>query len=168
LTVFTYRADRLVEQRSTGGPGDDLYFANGGVVEGSGVEAEVEARLARGVNAYIGYTFTSVHDVVNERVFSNSPRHLSKIGVQLPIADFHLGLEGQYIGPRLSLGGEEVEGAFVPNVTLTSPARRRVSFSISINNAFNTSYADPGAEEHLQQAIPQDGRTLLARVRVKF
>jgi iron complex outermembrane receptor protein len=169
VTIFTYRVDRLVEQRSQGlESGDDLYFANGGVVEGNGFEAEVEAKLPRGISASFGHTFAKVRDVVNDHVFSNSPRHLSKLGVQIPIASFYVGVQGQYIGRRLSVGGQEVDGAFVPNVTLTSPTRRNVDFSISINNAFNTSYADPGAEEHLQQSIPQDGRTLLARVRVKF
>lgn len=169
LTVFTYRADHLVEQRSLEtGIGDDLYFVNGGVVEGKGAEAEVEAKLPRGINASFGHTYASVRDVVNARPFSNSPRHLSKLGVQVPIADFFLGVEGQYVGKRLSLAGEPVAGAFVPNVTLTSPAGRRLDVSIGLHNMFNTAFSDPGAEEHVQQSIPQDGRTLLARVRVKF
>lgn len=169
LTAFTFRADRLIEQRSLGlDDVDDIYFANVGVVEGNGVEAEVETRLPGGLNASFGHTFAKVRDVVNDRVFSNSPRHLSKLGVQIPVADFYIGIEGQYVGERLSLAGVPVDGAFVPNVTLSSPAGRRFDVSIGMYNAFNTAYADPGAEEHLQQSIPQDGRRVLARVRVRF
>jgi hypothetical protein len=37
-----------------------------------------------------------------------------------------------------------------------------------VNNVFNHSYSDPGGEEHVQRAIQQDGRTVLARLRVNF
>jgi iron complex outermembrane receptor protein len=109
-----------------------------------------------------------VRDAVNDRGFSNSPRHLSKVGVQIPVAGFYVGIEGQYAGERLSLGGVPVDGAFVPNVTLSSPAGRRFDVSIGMYNALDMDYADPGAEEHIQQSIPQDGRRVLARVRVRF
>ena len=169
LTVFTYRADDLVEQRSLQtGIGDGLYFLNGGVVEGKGGEAELEAKLPRGISAYFGYTFARVRDMVSDRPFSNSPRHLAKFGAQIPIADFFLGVQGQYVGRRLSLMGQQVAGALVPNVTLSSPAGHRLDLSIGVHNTFNTAFSDPGAEEHVQQSIPQNGRTLLARVRVKF
>jgi hypothetical protein len=51
---------------------------------------------------------------------------------------------------------------------LTSPADRKLDFTLSVYNALNTSYADPGGEEHTQRVIPQDGRTMLARFRVRF
>ena len=52
--------------------------------------------------------------------------------------------------------------------SLTSPTGRRMEFTLGIYNVFNHSYSDPGAEEHVQPSIPQDGRTALARVRVRF
>jgi iron complex outermembrane receptor protein len=97
---------------------------------------------------------------------SNSPRHISKIGAQVPVSRLMLGFEGQYVGARLALDGERLPGFFVPNVTLTSPLSRMLEVTVGLYNAAGTRYADPGAEEHRQNTIPQDGRTLLARVRV--
>jgi outer membrane receptor protein involved in Fe transport len=45
---------------------------------------------------------------------------------------------------------------------------RRVELAAGLYNVFDTSYADPGAEEHVQTLIPQDGRTAMLRVRVRF
>ena len=60
------------------------------------------------------------------------------------------------------------EGVFVPNVTITSPKRRRLELTVGVYNLSDTYYADPGGEEHVQQSISQDGRTSLARLRVRF
>ena len=38
----------------------------------------------------------------------------------------------------------------------------------ALYNALNQSYADPGSEEHLQNAIGQDGRTLRIRLMARF
>jgi iron complex outermembrane receptor protein len=99
---------------------------------------------------------------------SNSPRHLSKVGLQVPIASFFVGIEGQYVGKRLTLSGESLPGFFVPNVTLSSPAAHRLELTLGVYNVFDHAYSDPGGEEHFMQSIPQDGRTVLARVRVRF
>jgi outer membrane receptor for monomeric catechols len=99
---------------------------------------------------------------------ANSPRHLSKLGLQVPISSFFVGVEGQFVGERLTLDGEPLARYFAPNVTLTSAAARRVDFSFGIHNVFNHAHSDPGGEEHLQRSIPQDGRTALVRARVRF
>jgi hypothetical protein len=51
---------------------------------------------------------------------------------------------------------------------VTSPAGRRFEVRLGLYNASNTTYSDPGAEEHLQRAIQQDGRSAMAKVRVRF
>jgi hypothetical protein len=43
-----------------------------------------------------------------------------------------------------------------------------VDVMLGLYNAFAHAYSDPGGEEHLQQSIPQDGRTVIARVRARF
>ena len=57
---------------------------------------------------------------------------------------------------------------FPPNITLSSRAEGSLTFSISVYNAFDHAYSDPGAEEHLQAAIRQDGRTVLFRIGYGF
>lgn len=166
VTAFRYDASNIIEQAAT--ETDDLYFTNVGGVEGSGLEAEVEVKLARGLSSRFSHAYTRALNAVSRAPMSNSPRHLSKLGVQIPVATFFVGFEGQYVGERLTLGGETLDAFFTPNLTLTSPAGQRIGFTVGVYNAFNHTYSDPGAEEHTQQSIQQDGRTVLARVRVAF
>lgn len=170
VTAFRYDASRIIEQqRLATGSLDELYFANVGDIRGSGVEAEVEAKLSSGLAVRVSQAFARVNDQFNGAAVSNSPRHVSKIGLQIPVSRrVSLALEGQYIGERLTRGGESLNGFFTPNITVTSSADRRIALTIGVYNAFNHAYSDPGAEEHLQQSIRQDGRTVLARVRVAF
>jgi outer membrane receptor protein involved in Fe transport len=170
VTAFRYDAENIIEQRSlVGGDGiDDLYFLNSGGVLGKGIEAEIETKLPAGFSARFSQTYAQAEDHLTGAQYSNSPRHLSKVGVQIPIRSLYLGVEGQYVGARLTLQGEPVDGFFLPNITLTSPFGRRLDLSLSVYNAFNAAYSDPAAEEHVQRTIPQDRRTFLAKVRVGF
>jgi outer membrane receptor for ferrienterochelin and colicins len=167
VSAFGYNVSALIEQGTVSTlAGDDLYFANVGDVEAVGLEGEIETRLARGVNLRFNHAAIRTRDTSTRAPVSNSPRHISKIGAQVPVSRLMLGFEGQYVGARLALDGERLPGFFVPNVTLTSPLSRMLEVTVGLYNAAGTRYADPGAEEHRQNTIPQDGRTLLARVRV--
>lgn len=168
VSGFTYTVDGLIEQRSVNSENlNALYFANGSGMRGTGVELEVESRFDSGLVASASHTVTRVTDTASGERVSNSPGHLSKAGLQVPVRAFMLGVDGLYVGSRLTLAGEPLGGFFIPSVTLTS-TRRRVNVQVGIYNVFDRQYADPGAEEHAQQAIGQDGRTALARVRFAF
>jgi outer membrane receptor for ferrienterochelin and colicins len=168
ITAFGYHARQIIEQGTVvTANGADLYFRNVGTVKGAGVEAEIEAKLAGGVNGHFSQTYVRTHDDNGEAVW-NSPRHLTKIGLQVPVSSLFVSVEGEYMGERLTIAGEPLQGSFVPNVTLTSPPGKKLDFTFGVYNVFNTSYSNPGGEEHVQRSIPQDGRTVLARVRVGF
>jgi iron complex outermembrane receptor protein len=170
FSVFGYNASDIVElgTDTTIVDGEPLFFDNVGDVEGLGVEGEIEARLAYGMSARFNHSAVRTrHTATGDRV-SNSPRHISKVGLQVPVSRLMLGIEGQYVGERLTNTGEALAGFFVPNVTLTSPINRMIEVAVGVYNAFDGRYADPGAEEHRQRFIPQDGRTFLARVRIGF
>ena len=169
VTAFAYDADQIIEQRrQDGGTTNELYFLNVGAIRGVGIEAEVDAKLSNGISARFSQTFARVRDQITRAPVSNSPTHLSKVGVQIPVSRLFVAVEGQDVGERLTLGGEALDGFFASNIVLTSPAGRRIGFTLGVYNAFNQTYADPGAEEHVQPSIRQDGRTVLARVRVGF
>ena len=168
VSAFDYRVDEIIEQSALDDTGADLYFRNAGSVEGSGVEAEVEVKLARGLSSRLSHAYVRAHNAVSGVAVSNSPHQLTKLGLQIPAGVFFLGIEGQYVGERLTLAGEPLKGSVVSNLVLTSPPARRFSFTLGLYNVFNHSYSDPGAEEHVQQAIAQDGRTARARIRVRF
>lgn len=168
VTAFEYHAQDIIELASIDGQGVEFYFANAGGVESSGVEAELEARLPRGISARISHSYTRARHAGEDVPVSNSPTHLAKLAFQIPIARMTLGLEGQYVSERLTIRQETLPGVFLPNVALTAPIGRRLELTAGIYNAFNASYSDPGAEEHVQRSIPQDGRTALVRARVRF
>ena len=169
VTGFGYRTDRIIEQGTFDTPaGSELFFRNVGAVEGAGIEAEVEIKLARGLSSRVSHTYVRARDAVSHTAVSNSPRHLSKLGVQIPIATIFAGVEGQYVGERLTLGRESLTGFFTANATVTSPVGRHLEVSVGLYNIFDYTYSDPGGEEHRQQSIPQDGRTALARLGVRF
>ncbi len=166
VTAFDYDMQRIIEQRSTDAA--DIYFENAGGTRGRGIEAETEARFDNGVVARASHTFTRVRDRERDQPVSNSPAHLSTISLHVPLSRFVVAVEGQRVGERFDLGGSPIEAFFAPNFTVTSPASQRLGFSLSLYNAFNRLYGDPGAEEHLQPSIRQDGRTLQLRVHVRF
>jgi len=71
------------------------------------------------------------------------------------------GVEGQYTGRRLTLDGQHAGSYTVVNLTLVT---RRIAsgleVSASIYNLLDKDYGDPGSQEHLQDVIPQDGRSV--------
>jgi iron complex outermembrane receptor protein len=133
-----------------------------------GVEGEIEARLPGGTSARFSHAAIRTRHEATGAAVSNSPRHTSKAGIQVPLARLMAGFEGQFVGERLTIGGEPLPSFFVSNLTLTSPVGRGLELTLGVYNAFDVRYADPGAEEHRQGSIPQDGRTVLARVRFGF
>lgn len=165
MSAFRYSVGGLIEQRS--GDADDLFFANGQGMRGKGIEFDLESRFDSGIVASVSHSVTEVTDSVSGEPVSNSPRHLSKMGLQLPLGPMMLAVEGAYVGSRLTIGGERLSGYFVPNVTLSTPLRR-FSLQLGVYNALDSRYADPGAEEHAQQSIPQNGRVALARLKIAF
>jgi iron complex outermembrane receptor protein len=170
LSVFTYDVSDIVTFRTVEDADFEQpwAFANEGRVRARGVEGEIDMRLTDRVSARASHAFVATRHRATGDVVSNSPRHLTKAALQLPVTLLTLGLEGQFVGTRMTTTGDRLPGVFLQNVIVTAPAHARVEISIGVYNAFNTSYADPGAEEHRQPSIPQDGRTIQARMRVGF
>jgi outer membrane receptor for ferrienterochelin and colicins len=164
VTAFAFKAAQIIEPRMDSSSG----FENRTALHGMGVEAEVEARLPNGLTARVSHTFAHLRDSLTDARVSNSPDQVLKLGVQIPLAKLFLSVEGQYVSKRLTLDGGSVPGFFAPNITLTSPLGGRAGFTLSVYNAFNHAHSDPGGTEHLQAAIPQDGRTVMARLRIGF
>lgn len=99
----------------------------------------------------------------------NSPRMLAKFNAQLPAwHGWRAGLEAQYEGPRRALAGTAA-GYTVVNLNLVSASLGHgTEVALTVTNLLDRRYADPASFEHLQTAIPQDGRTLAARMSRSF
>jgi len=70
---------------------------------------------------------------------------------------------------RKTLAGRHTPGFFLTNVTLFSQHLvKGLEISASVYNLFDTHYGDPGAEEHRQDVIPQDGRSFRFKLTYGF
>jgi iron complex outermembrane receptor protein len=168
---FQYRARDLIAQHQGGDTLDDLYYQNADSANATGVELEMQAELPRAIRARLARTFQSVVSAETGQALSNSPRHLSHILVDVPLLRTGLvaAFDGVHISRRRTVLDGVVGGVFVGNLTLSRlPAGKGLGVSVSIANAFDAAFGDPGSLEHRQQSIPQDGRTVGARVTWTF
>jgi iron complex outermembrane receptor protein len=168
-SAFRYRIDNLIAQVAVDGIFQDIGFANLGVNDARGVEAELERGFGR-VQLFGSYTFTSTGKQDQSGQLSNSPRHLGVARASTPLFDRRatLAMSWVYTSERRTLTGETTSGFALGDLTLASgelAGGLRVSFDV--HNVLDQQYSDPGAEEHLGP-IRQNGRTARAKVTWRF
>ena len=149
----------------------DIGYINGGDVDTSGLSAETEKRFRSGWHLRAAWSAQRSFDPATRLVISNSPTHLVKAALVAPL--FHrrldLGITHRFRSGVENVRGVELGGQNVTDVTLTSTKLlRRSELSASIYNIFNRHVCVPGAEEHLQESIPQVGRTWRIKVTRTF
>jgi iron complex outermembrane receptor protein len=167
---FYYRTKDLISQ--TVDPADGLLvFKNLGEVESKGASAELEGKWANGLRGHISYTFADTENVETGEPLSNSPKHLAKLNLILPVYQDKLfaGLEFQYTSDRLTLSERQLSDFYVVNLTLFNQKLiKGWEASATIYNLFDAKYSVPGNIEHVQDAIPQDGRTFRIKLTYRF
>ena len=153
---------------------DTLVFQNVDRVNTRGVEAEAEWRQASGVRTRVGYSVQRTEDANTGERLSNSPEHLAKIHVLLPVVPERVftGLEILYVGQVNTLPDRATPHAdafWVANLTLFSQkVVEGLEVSVSLYNLLNTSYAYPGGVGNTQDLLYQDGRTLRVKLTYRF
>lgn len=134
--------------------------------------AELEARLALdgGLSATASYSYQEAKQVDPDHQLRNSPRHLAKLALTVPLMDsIYAGLETQYVGERRTLQGNKTDDYLVTNLTLTAAnIARGLDLSVSIYNLFDQEYFDPGSSDHLQDEIEQEGLAFRVKLTWKF
>ena len=127
-------------------------------------------RLRGESRALVSYALQRTVDQQTFDELPNSPRHVAKGRVSLPgpTARSFISIEGQYLSSRATLARPSADGSMVAgrvssaataNVTLVQPLGRTWELTGSIRNLFDTIYADPVSDQHLQDAVEQNGRT---------
>jgi iron complex outermembrane receptor protein len=139
-----------------------LSYANAGRVRARGLELEGEVRTPRGLHLLGSYAWQKARDRDTDEELTNSPRHLAKlrVGVPGPTAGSTAALEIRTSSERLALSRTAVPGHAIANVHYVHPLGPSLTLTATFRNLFDADYADPASEEHLQDAIPQDGRTV--------
>lgn len=161
LGVYYYRLSGLVGQDVD--PADDrIHYVNVGLIEAPGIEAELEARSERGIEARASWAVQRARDASTEERLSNSPTHLGKLMLGVPLVRNRLSLsaEALYTSERRTLKGASAGGFVLVNATLLGRRLYKgLHASLGVSNALDTAYGVPGGSEHVQDVLPQRGRT---------
>ena len=173
---FYYEIDDLIQQTEDldeicdfGDP--CLVFQNLSQVTAKGVEFEIEGKWDTGLHGRVSYTFQETNNEETDDEMINSPKHMLKLNVSIPLVRerFYLSLEEQYTAKRKTLTDEYVDEFFITNLTLLSQnLLNNLDASFSVYNLFNKKYSDPGAGEHTMDAIEQNGREFRLKLTYMF
>ncbi len=148
-----------------------VQFSNLESVHGKGVEATIEGRLANGIESKVAYTLQNSFGDRMRGALTNSPRHLAKVNFSVPLASRRVfaSFQGLYTSDRRTLTGTNLPAFFISNATVLSKSLfRGFDISAGVYNLFNVRYSDPGAEEHRQDSIQQDGRSYRLKLTYTF
>ena len=161
LTSSVYRYD--IDQRMQDSPNDGKLFTKG-------AEFELEHLWPGGSQLRASYAWQQARNQ-DDLVPVNSPKHNAKLNFTTPLIGerLRLGMELQYLGSRLGYDGLEVPSTTVTNLALTSKNWwPDWQFSLSLRNAFDSSYADVQTPGYVTSSFPRDGRNLWLQISRDF
>jgi outer membrane receptor for ferrienterochelin and colicins len=164
---------------------DDLILFENGRFDNAdaksrGIEFALEGNGDGGVRGRASYSLQNAENRSSGGAFSDSPEHLIKLNLSVPLVKEKLfaGLEYQYTSSRHTVftdnsantvPGMDAKGFGVLNFTLFShDIVKKVDFSASIYNVLGQSYADPSTRYHVQDQLPRDGRSFRLKLSYKF
>jgi outer membrane receptor for ferrienterochelin and colicins len=167
---FYNQIDHLISQGTDPANGM-IHFANLDNVRNKGLEFQLSTKRPTGWEGRLSYTLQESHSSLSGETLSNSPRHLAKANLIVPLLPTKVfaSFEGQEISRRLTVVDTEVGGSFVANATLYSKELLgKLRVSASAYNLLNKRYADPVGQEFQQPSIAQDGRTFRVKLTYPF
>ena len=165
LSIFSNRMRDFIGLSS-----DDVTgsaFQNIGKMAVSGAEAELSGQWSNGIHGTASFSQVFVQDGADSQPLVNSPRQLGKLNVSVPLMEHKLfaTMDAQYVSRRATLAQQDVSPYSVANITLLGRAlARNLDLSASVYNVFDKRFYDPGAQQHIQDGIEQDGRAFRAKL----
>lgn len=169
-SLYWYEIQNMISQEEDT-VNETLLFANVDKVRASGLELELEGRYESGLRAQASYALQRTKDVTTGADLSNSPRHVGKLNFVVPVYRERIfaGLELQYTGKVRTFYGGTAGDSWIANLTLSSRELvKGLDASVSIYNLFNTGYGNPGAGDHVQEIVRQDGRSFRVKLTFRF
>jgi len=145
-----------------------------------GTELGLTGFWTNGIRTRLSYTVQKVEDRSRNGNLPDSPHHLIKANVSVPLYQQKIfaSLEFQFTSSRHTLRttttgntleGQDAAGFGVVNLTLFSQNLvKNLDFSASIYNLLDRSYGDPSSRFHQQAIIGQDGRTFRVKMTYRF
>jgi iron complex outermembrane receptor protein len=169
-SAYWYDAKRLISQRVDPETFDGLSFVNADRARARGLELEAEVRLKNGSHSLVSYALQRATDEATGAVLTNSPRQMAKLRVSVPVRANRsfASIDVQYLSSRRSVAGSAIGPVAVAHLTLRERIGRRLEIVGAVRNLFDRRNADPASDEHLQDSIPQEGRTFRIELRWAF
>jgi len=167
--LFRNDLDELISLETD--PRGQSVYQNSRSAVAKGVEIEFAGRTGIGLEGRVSYGFTHTVGHQPEPVLANSPQHLAKLNLSLPVLQHRLfaSLGAQYTSSRQTLAGNTVSGFPTFNVTLLGHTLgKHLDLSTSVYNILDKKYFDPGRPEDVQDAIQQDGRSFRIKITGRF
>jgi iron complex outermembrane receptor protein len=164
-SVFQYSVRDLISQETTPDSGM-LIYRNLDRATAHGAEFTLEQRLHAGARLRASYTWQRATDTTTGARLQNSPRHLAKLNLLVPVLDraARLGSELQCMSSRLA-ANSSAGGFCVANFTIgSSKLLKDADASLGLYNAFDKRYSDPSGPAFLQEAIQRPSRTVYAKL----
>lgn len=169
LSGYSYDIDGLITQAEH--EFNLQFFANLDDVRARGVELELEANYKNGAILRGSWSMQRAEDVTTDQELTNSPRQLAKFTGSMPLfgTPVFANLDIQYHGKAVTLLRNHSPSHLLANLTLnTHELWSGVELTAGVYNLLDDERRFPGAEEHVQETLPQEGRTYGGRFIVKF
>jgi outer membrane receptor for ferrienterochelin and colicins len=148
-----------------------LVFENTTGARINGFEAELDGRFPGGLQGRASYSHTDDQNAGTRQTLTNSPHHLAKLNVIVPLLQQKLfaGLEGQFNGRCTTLAGKSTSSFQVFNATLLWHAMgKHLDISGSAYNLLDKKYFDPAPVAFIPDQIQQDGINFRAQITARF
>jgi outer membrane cobalamin receptor len=170
VSTYWYKADGLITLTADPTTFFGTTFVNGGHVRASGLELEAQMRLKASVQGLASYALQRVKDLETGTTLVNSPAQMLKVRLSMPgpIRRSTLAVEVLGMSSRRTLAGETLDPTETANVTFITPITKRFALVGSVRNLFDAQYSDPASNDHVQDTIPQNGRTFRIGLNVKL
>ena len=168
-TFFSNKMDDFIDYVET--RDGLLTFRNLQKAASTGIEFALNSQFKSGILATASYSYQATEDANTHSRLIGSAAHVLKGNVSGPL--FHTGLIGglelQYLGARPTLTGNRAPAYTLLNATLLRKnIASRVDLSASAYNLLNSAIYDPGAEQHIEDLLRQDGRTFRVQLTLRL
>jgi len=169
--VYRNRIDDLITLVSVPIDGN-FQYQNKGNAQATGMDVEFTGRATNGLQGKASFDYVDAYnDSAGHPALDNSPRHLAKLDLTVPLIEqsLVLGIEGQFLGRRLTLLQDSLSSYQVFNLTLLGHVLgKHLDVAASVFNVLDKRYFDPGRPEDPEDAIQQDGRSFRIKITARF
>ena len=167
VSTYWYKADRLITLVPDASAFIGTTYVNEGQVRAQGLELEAQMRLPYNLQGVTSYALQRSRDLVTNASLVNSPAQMAKMRLSAPgpVRGSSLSMELIAVGSRKTLAGAMLDATTTADVAFILPVGRSLQLTASARNLFDLDYTEPASSNHLQDAIPQNGRTLRVGLR---